>query len=92
VLIVDDVITAGTSVRESVAIIRQAQATPAGVLIALDRQEQGPNKVSAVQEVKASYAMPVFAIITLADIISFLADQGDARLETIKTYQALYGV
>lgn len=95
VLILDDVITAGTSVRESVDIIKNAHATPAGVLIALDRQEKGQNDVSAISEVKEQFAMPVIAIITLADIVEFLTD--DVNLEAsvlneIKAYQHLYGI
>ena len=93
VIILDDVITAGTSVRESVEIINQAHATPAGVLIALDRQEKGLNDCSAIQEVEAQFAMPVIAIITLANIIEYLtADAGDEQLKAIKAYQGLYGI
>jgi len=95
VLILDDVITAGTSVRESVDIIKNAHATPAGVLIALDRQEKGQNELSAIQEVKDQFAMPVLAIISLANIIEYLtADaQADASLlDAIKAYQGLYGI
>ncbi|MFU8789206.1 MAG: orotate phosphoribosyltransferase [Methylobacter sp.] len=95
VLILDDVITAGTSVRESVDIINKAGATPAGVLIALDRQEKGQNTMSAIAEVAEQFAMPVVAIITLANIIDYLA--ADAKnnaslLEAIKAYQQLYGI
>jgi orotate phosphoribosyltransferase len=93
VIILDDVITAGTSVRESVEIINQAHATPAGVLIALDRQEKGLNDCSAIQEVEAQFAMPVIAIITLANIIEYLTDDaGDEKLKAIKAYQSLYGI
>ena len=93
VIILDDVITAGTSVRESVEIINQAHATPAGVLIALDRQEKGLNDCSAIQEVEAQFAMPVIAIITLANIIEYLtADAGDEQLKAIQAYQSLYGI
>ena len=93
VIILDDVITAGTSVRESVEIINQAHATSAGVLIALDRQEKGLNDCSAIQEVEAQFAMPVIAIITLANIIEYLtADAGDEQLKAIKAYQSLYGI
>lgn len=92
VLILDDVITAGTSVRESVEIISNAQATPAGVLIALDRQEKGPNKISAVQEVRDHFAMPVISIITLADIIEYLTGGAGDQLDVIKAYQHLYGI
>ena len=93
VIILDDVITAGTSVRESVEIINQAHAKPAGVVIALDRQEKGLNDCSAIQEVEAQFAMPVIAIITLANIIEYLtADAGDEKLKAIKAYQSLYGI
>jgi orotate phosphoribosyltransferase len=99
VLILDDVITAGTSVRESVDIIKAAQATPAGVLIALDRQEKGQNDVSAILEVEQQFTMPVVAIITLADIIEYLSTDSDVAstqitspLDGIKAYQYLYGI
>jgi orotate phosphoribosyltransferase len=93
VIILDDVITAGTSVRESVEIINQADATPAGVVIALDRQEKGLNDCSAIQEVEAQFAMPVIAIITLANIIEYLtADADDEQLKAIQAYQSLYGI
>ena len=93
VIILDDVITAGTSVRESVEIINQAHAKPAGVVIALDRQEKGLNDCSAIQEVEAQFAMPVIAIINLANIIEYLtADAGDEKLKAIKAYQSLYGI
>ncbi len=94
VVILDDVITAGTSVRESVDIIRSAQATPAGVLIALDRQEKGVDNISATMEVEQRFSMPVKAIISLADIIEFL--QADTNrmneLATIQQYQQHYGI
>ena len=95
VLILDDVITAGTSVRESVDIIKNAAAIPTGVLIALDRQEKGLHDISAIQEVQNQYAMPVVAIITLTDIIEFLTAEtynDPALLDSIKNYQKLYGV
>ncbi len=94
VLILDDVITAGTSVRESVTLIRAAGATPAGVLIALDRQEQGQNQTSAISDVEQTFNMPVIAIITLADIIAFLSTDpaNNKLLSTIKAYQARYGL
>jgi orotate phosphoribosyltransferase len=92
VIIVDDVITAGTSVRESVDIIRGNGAAPAGVLIALDRQEKGQNNISAVQEVTRTFAMPVISIITLANIIDYLTDEGGHSLQAIKDYQHLYGI
>jgi orotate phosphoribosyltransferase len=92
VIIVDDVITAGTSVRESVEIIRNAYAQPAGVLIALDRQEKGQESISAIEEVKLNYRMPVIPIITLANIIEYLEADGSYSLNEIKTYQRLYGI
>jgi orotate phosphoribosyltransferase len=92
VIIVDDVITAGTSVRESVEIIRHANAEPAGVLIALDRQEKGLKTISATEEVKLVYNMPVIPIITLANIIEYLAADGSPSLKAIQEYQRLYGV
>lgn len=95
ILILDDVITAGTSVRESVDIIKNAHATPSGVLIALDRQEKGQNDVSAIQEVKDQFAMPVIAIITLANIIEYLAADAEANaslIDMIQAYRGLYGI
>lgn len=92
VLIVDDVITAGTSVRESVDIIQAAKARPAGVLIALDRQEQGPNGISAVQEVQQALAVPVISIINLANIIDYLAVHAGGQLEAVQAYRSRYGV
>ncbi|HEY6898943.1 MAG TPA: orotate phosphoribosyltransferase [Rhodocyclaceae bacterium] len=94
VLIVDDVISAGTSVRESVELIRKAGATPGGVAIALDRQEKGTGELSAVQEVQQSYAMPVVAVATLKDLIGFL--QGNQELErnlaAVVSYREQYGI
>jgi orotate phosphoribosyltransferase len=89
VLILDDVITAGTSVRESVDIIRNAGATPCGVLIALDRQEKGRGECSAVQEVAEMYGTPVYSIIGLADILEYLEAAGrTTELEAIRRYRA----
>lgn len=99
VVIIDDVITAGTSVRESVKLIREAGAQPAAVLIALDRMERaGPDDalsaLSAVQDVGQSYGMPVVSIATLADIMALLA--GDAGLAAhapaVSAYRQRYGV
>lgn len=94
VWILDDVITAGTSVRESVDIISQAGATVAGVVIALDRQEKGLNERSAVQDVSAQFGIPVVAIISLADIIEFIEhDVAYAdKLPIIQAYRQQYGV
>ncbi|MFN5746566.1 MAG: orotate phosphoribosyltransferase [Methylococcaceae bacterium] len=93
VLIIDDVITAGTSVRESVDIIRAAGATPCGVLIALDRQEKGRGALSAVQEVAANFNTQVHSIITLDDIIEYLTDAGrSTECETLCRYRAESGL
>ncbi len=94
VWILDDVITAGTSVRESVDIIRGAGATVAGVVIALDRQEKGLNDLSAVQEVSAQFGIPVIAIISLADIVEFIEQNNPSseKLAIIKAYRQKFGV
>jgi orotate phosphoribosyltransferase len=94
VLIVDDVITAGTSVRESVDIIRAHGATVAGVLIALDRKERGQGERSAVQEVRERYGVPVVAIATLDDVMAFLAARPDlaTQRQAVMSYRAQYGV
>ncbi len=94
VLIIDDVISAGTSVRESVAIIQSAGATPCGVAIALDRMERGAGELSAVQEVERLYAMPVVSIANLDDLAGFLrVDQALSRhLEPVNRYREKYGV
>ena len=94
VLILDDVISAGTSIRESVDIIRAAGATPAGVVIALDRQERGQGELSAVQEVEKSYGMPVVAVATLADLIGYLRGhvELERNLDAVTRYRENYGV
>ena len=94
VLIIDDVISAGTSVRESVELIRHQGATPAGVVIALDRQEKGQGELSAIQEVEQSFGIPVVSIINLNHIIHYLENQGGQQdmVEKIKAYRATYGV
>jgi orotate phosphoribosyltransferase len=94
VLILDDVITAGTSVRESVEIISAMDAETAGVLIALDRQEKGENEMSAIQEVSERFKMPVISIISLTNIIEYLEqDESSAeQLEIIKLYRLEYGI
>ena len=93
VLIVDDVITAGTSVRESVELIRAHGANPAGVLIALDRMERGQGRASAVQEVQALYGIPVIAIATLDDLMGFLGRRSDlaAHATAVERYRSQYG-
>lgn len=94
VLIIDDVISAGTSVRESVEIIRQAGATPAAVVIALDRQERGEGALSAVQEVEQTYGLPVISIARLNNLIDYLSDQPVLahNLDTVRDYRLRYGV
>ena len=92
-MIVDDVITAGTSVRESVALIRANGAEPAGVLIALDRMERGPGEASAVQDVRDMHGLPVVAIATLDDVMAFIAKRPDlaAHATAVTEYRARYG-
>lgn len=94
ILIVDDVISAGTSVRESVELILAAGATPCGVLIALDRMERGSGNLSAVQEVRSRYNIPVISIATLDDLVRYLkADPARARdLAAVARYRNSYGV
>jgi orotate phosphoribosyltransferase len=94
VLIVDDVITAGTAIRESVEVIRHAGATPVGVLIALDRQERGQGELSAVQEVERNYGLKVTSIISLSDLVQHLeADTELGRhLPLVTDYRQRYGV
>ncbi len=93
-LIIDDVITDGASKREAIEIIRAAGATPAGVLIALDRQERGTGELSATQEVSREYGLPVTAIATLADILATLRGMPERRgdVERIEEYRGQYGV
>jgi len=94
VLILDDVISAGTSVRESVDIIRAAGAQPAGVVIALDRMERGTGTQSAVEEVRERFGIPVIAVATLEDLIGYLADspQLAANLDAVQAYRSRYGI
>jgi len=93
VLIIDDVITAGTAIRESVELIRAAGATPVGVVIALDRQERGQTAQSAVQEVEQALGLPVTSILKLADLIAHLKAGGDAaQLGALQRYRDMYGV
>jgi len=94
VLIIDDVISAGTSVRESVDIIRAAGAEPAGVIIALDRQERGQAELSAIQEVQAEHNIPVLNIISLHDLLGYLQDSEELGeyLPAVQVYREQYGV
>lgn len=93
VLIVDDVMTAGTALRHSVGIIRAAGATPCGVVICLDRMERGTGELSAVQEVEQQMGLPVVTIATLADLVSYLAVDPAmaANLQAVEDYRRRYG-
>jgi orotate phosphoribosyltransferase len=93
VLIIDDVITAGTAIREAIDIIHNAGAEPAGVLIALDRQERGQGELSAIQEVERDYHIPVISIVSLQHLLSFV-DQHEALADhraAIHDYRDRYG-
>ncbi len=94
VMLVDDVITAGTAIRESMEIIAAHQATLAGVLISLDRQEKGRGDISAIQEVERDYHCRVIAIVTLADLIDYLEEKSEMadHLAAVRAYQRRYGV
>jgi len=94
VLIVDDVISAGTSVRQSVNLIKASRATPCGVVIALDRMERGIGELSAVQEVERNYHLPVISIATLDDLVAYLQrdDSLSVNLAAVKKYREQYGV
>lgn len=94
VLIVDDVISAGTSVRESVKIIRAAGAAPCGVVISLDRMERGTGTSSAAQEVHSQFGIPVISIATLEDLTGFLRTRADMarQLQSVERYRKEYGV
>ncbi|HSD36993.1 MAG TPA: orotate phosphoribosyltransferase [Rhodocyclaceae bacterium] len=94
VLVLDDVISAGTSVRESVDIIRANGAELAGVVIAIDRMERGTGEKSAVQEVRDSFGVPVVAVATLDDLMTFITDSPQLidKLDAVKRYRDAYGV
>jgi orotate phosphoribosyltransferase len=94
VLIVDDVISAGTSVRESIELIRAAGAQPCGVVIALDRMERGQCELSATQEVQRNFGIPVVSIATLDDLLGYLQDEADMvqNLAAVQSYRERYGV
>ena len=94
VLIIDDVITAGTAIREVMTIIQGAAATAAGVIVALDRQERGKGTLSAIQEVERDYGIPVVSIVKLEQIIDYLEEAGNApeHLEQIRKYRAEFGI
>src|SRR5690606_14615749 len=94
VLIIDDVITAGTAIREVMQIIQAQKAQAAGVLIALNRQERGQGELSAIQEVERDFGMPVVSIVSLEQVLEYLA--GDAELKkhlpAVETYRANFGI
>jgi orotate phosphoribosyltransferase len=94
VLIVDDVITAGSAIRESIDIIHAAGARPAGVLLALDRQERAPeSRLSAVQEVEQRFGIPVITVVNLADLMHHVSAQGRGDdLQRMQAYRGRYGV
>lgn len=94
VLIIDDVITAGTAVRESMQLLEQAGATAVGVVIALDRQERGQSELSAIQEVERNYQMPVISVVRLDDVVTYLQEKSTYQqaLASIRDYQQRYGV
>jgi orotate phosphoribosyltransferase len=93
VVIIDDVITAGTAIREVVDIIRSAGAEPAAVVIGLNRQERGRSELSAIQEVERDYGMPVLSIISLEHVMAYLESRGAADdLARVRAYRDRYGV
>ena len=97
--IIDDVITAGTAIRESIELIPAAGAKPSAVFLALDRQERGQKdgevtEKSAIQQVEAEFNIPVVAIATMADLIDYLSTQPDQEqnLERMRDYRSQYGI
>lgn len=94
VLIVDDVITAGTAIREVIELIRAQGAEPAGVVIGLNRQERGQGRLSAVQELEQEFSIPVISIAAVDHIIAYLDEQASdkALVEQVRGYRAEYGV
>ena len=94
VLVIDDVITAGTAIRESVEIIRAEGAELAAVAIAIDRQERGNSELSAIQEVEQALGARVLSVVSLDDVIGYLReeDADSERLSSIENYRKVYGV
>ena len=94
VMLVDDVITAGTAIRESMTLIAANEAVLAGVLIALDRQERGTGELSAIQEVERDYNTKVVSIVSLNDVVTYLRSAGgyDEAIRAIETYRENYGI
>ena len=95
VLLIDDVITAGTAIGEAAEIIKSAGASFAGIVVALDRQEKGKGELSTIQELAMTYDIPIFCIISLQDIVDYLSAKGDIafneHLENIGAYREEYG-
>ncbi len=94
IMLVDDVITAGTAIRESMEIIQANGADLAGVLVAIDRQEKGKGELSAIQEVERDFGCSIISIVSLTDLISFLEGQGgnNEHLAAVKAYRAEFGI
>jgi len=93
VWIIDDVITAGTAIREVVTILKNAGAQIAGVLVALDRQEKGQGELSAIQEVQKESEIPVHALVTMKDLMNYLEAKGETEaLAKMEAYRVKYGV
>ncbi|EIA0832234.1 orotate phosphoribosyltransferase [Vibrio parahaemolyticus] len=94
IMLVDDVITAGTAIRESMEIIKANGADLAGVLVAIDRQEKGKGELSAIQEVERDFGCAVISIVSLGDLITYLEEKSNAteHLEAVKAYRAEYGI
>ncbi|KAJ2885035.1 hypothetical protein IWW38_005362 [Coemansia aciculifera] len=95
ILVVDDVITAGTAIRESMDIIREAGATLAGVVVAIDRQEKGRGEnsaQSAIQEIEQQYGAPVVAVVTLGNVVEYLKEQNNESVAAMEEYRREYGV
>ncbi|MBU2896830.1 orotate phosphoribosyltransferase [Vibrio hepatarius] len=94
VMLVDDVITAGTAIRESMQIIQSNGSDLAGVLVAIDRQEKGKGELSAIQEVERDFDCAVISIVSLGDLVTYLEEQGNAteHLEAVKAYRVEYGI
>ncbi|MCG8315022.1 MAG: orotate phosphoribosyltransferase [Pseudomonadales bacterium] len=98
VLIIDDVITAGTAIREVMDILAQVKAQPAGVVVALDRQEKGKAEQSAIQEVEEEYSIPVLSVVNLAQLIDYIKELSGSdntwqpHLDAVRAYRSRYGV
>lgn len=94
IVLVDDVITAGTAIRESMQFIQDSQAQLAGVVVSLDRQEKGKDELSAIQEIEHDYQCRIISLITLNDLLVYLATKPElnAHLDEVKKYQQRYGI